>query len=451
MNRPATALLAALDAVIVVAIGVGIPLVPLTILWATQFGLVIDWLVFWRASADLWLAGNGVDLLLTIDPALALRLGIPGADVPFELGLAPLGLALITLLLGLRSGRRLGQTPYPVTGAAVGVVVVALLATAISFSARDAAALPSLPQSILFPAGVYALGLLVGYAWAPRKTEPVEFGRATRIRQAIARLVDRVDQGDRGLAALALRAGAIASAAVVGVSAVGMALVLVFGFSSIVGLYESLQAGILGGVTLTLAQLALLPNFILWAASWFVGPGFALGTGSSVSPLGTQLGLVPSLPVFGALPDGTPAFGFVGLLVPIVVAFGTAALLRPAYLDRLRGVSSRGRIVRLLATALGGALVGSSILALLTVWAGGAAGPGRLADVGADPGAVWLWSFVEFAVAMLLGLVGGATWRASAPKPAAARPTTGAPPRSDPGATAPIDPIAPRRPPADTL
>ncbi|MFB2554747.1 cell division protein PerM [Herbiconiux liangxiaofengii] len=421
MNRPATALLAALDAVIVVAIGVGIPLIPLTVLWATQFGLAIDWLVFWRASADIWLAGNGVDLLLTIDPALALRLGLAGADQPFELGLAPLGFALVTVLLGLRSGRRLGQTRYPITGGAVGVLVFALLALAVSLSARDAAALPSIAQSILFPAAVYALGLLLGYGWAQRRVEPVELGRTSRARQALARLVDRVDQGDRGLVALALRAGAISAAGIVGFAAVAMALVLVFNFSSIVGLYESLQAGVLGGITLTLGQLALLPNIVLWTVGWFVGPGFALGTGSSVSPLGTQLGLVPSLPIFGALPDGTPAFGFVGLLVPIVVGFGTAALLRPAYLDRIRGTGSRGRIVRLLATAIGGAAVGSSILALLTVWAGGAAGPGRLADVGADPGLVWLWSFIELAVAMLLGLVGGATWRTSTVTVASAR------------------------------
>ncbi|MBF4571362.1 hypothetical protein ITJ64_02420 [Herbiconiux sp. VKM Ac-1786] len=443
MNRPATALLAALDAVIAVAIGVGIPLIPLTILWAAQFGLAVDWLAFWRASGDLWLLGNGVDLLLTIDPALALRLGVAGAELPFEIGIAPLGLAVVTVLLGLRSGRRLGQTPYPLTGATVGVVSVAALALLVSLSARDAAALPSVPQSILFPAGVWAIGLALGYATAQRRVASLELAQGSAPRQALARLVDRVDAGDRALAALALRAGTIAAAGVVGFAALAMAVVLVVNFSSIVGLYESLQAGILGGVTLTLGQLALLPNIVLWTAAWFVGPGFALGTGSSVSPLGTQLGLVPSLPVFGALPESTPVFAFVGLLVPIVIGFATAALLRPVYLDHVRGSSPRGRIVRLAATSAGGGLVGAGILALLTLWAGGAAGPGRLADVGADPGAVLLWAFVELTLALLLGLLGGASWRpgttAGRPGATAARPGT-----TDKTARA-------ARPPADTL
>ncbi|GLK17106.1 DUF6350 family protein [Herbiconiux flava] len=450
MNRPATALLAALDAVIAVAIGVGIPLIPLTILWAAQFGLAVDWLAFWRASGDLWLLGNGVDLLLTIDPALALRLGVAGAELPFEVGIAPLGLAVVTVLLGLRSGRRLGQTPYPITGAAVGVIVVAALALLVALSARDAAALPSIAQSVLFPAGVWAIGLALGYGTASRRVASRELPQGSAPRQALARLVDRVDAGDRALAALALRAGTIAAAGVVGFAALAMAVVLVLNFSSIVGLYESLQAGILGGVTLTLGQLALLPNIVLWTAAWFVGPGFALGAGSSVSPLGTQLGLVPSLPVFGALPESAPAFAFVGLLVPIVIGFATAALLRPVYLDHVRGSSPRGRIVRLAATSAGGGLVGAGILALLTLWAGGAAGPGRLAEVGADPGAVLLWAFVELTLALLLGLLGGASWR---PGAAGARPRSAEtrPRSAEAHAGAADSTTRAARPPADTL
>ncbi|MDO9397534.1 MAG: DUF6350 family protein [Herbiconiux sp.] len=412
MNRPVTALLAALDAVIVVAIGVGIPLVPLTLLWAIQFGLAVDWLAFWRASGDLWLLGNGVDLRLAIDPDLALRLGVAGADVPFEVGLAPLGLAAVTLLLGARAGRRLAGTPYPVTGATVGMLGVAALALLVRLGVDDPAASPSVPQSTLFPALVYGLGLAVGYGWNSRRVAPDELGAASRLRARWRSRVEAIAPGDRGLVALALRGGAIAALAVVGFAALATTLILVTNFSSIVALYESLQAGVLGGVTLTLAQLALLPNIVVWTASWFVGPGFALGAGSAVSPLGTQLGLVPALPVLGALPQGTPALGFVGLLVPVVMGFATAALLRPAYLAHVEG---RGRRpARLALTALGIGVVGASILALLALWSGGAAGPGRLVEVGPDAGWVWLWSFVELTIAAALGLVAGATRRVGA-------------------------------------
>ncbi|WP_440710086.1 cell division protein PerM [Herbiconiux sp. YIM B11900] len=421
MNRPVTALLAALDAVIVVAIGVGIPLVPLTILWATQFGLAIDWLAFWRASADLWLLGNGVDLLLTVDPDLALRLALEGAGVPFEVGLAPLGLALITALLGVRAGRRLAATPYPVTAAVVGTVAVGALSLLVCLSAREAAALPSLAQSILFPAGVYALGTAIGAAWTARRTPALELGPSSGIRRRWRARLDRVDEDDRGLVALVFRAGALAAAAVIALSAIAMALILVVNFSSIVSLYESLQAGLVGGISLTVAQLVLLPNLIVWTASWFVGPGFAIGAGSAVSPLGTQLGLVPALPVLGALPQGTPALGFVGLLVPVLAGFATAAVLRPVFLSRVRGTHGRGRIVRMVIVAAGAGAVGASILALLALWSGGAAGPGRLAEVGPDAGWVWVWAFLEFSVPMLLGLIAGAkplTARSEAPRSA---------------------------------
>ena len=82
MNRRLTALLAAFEALLVVAIGVAIPLLPLTLLWAFQYGLAIDWTVFWRASVDIWLLGHGVDVRLTLDPLAAAALGLPGAEAP---------------------------------------------------------------------------------------------------------------------------------------------------------------------------------------------------------------------------------------------------------------------------------------------------------------------------------------------------------------------------------
>jgi hypothetical protein len=142
-----------------------------------------------------------------------------------------------------------------------------------------------------------------------------------------------------------------------------------------------------------------------------------------VSPLGTQLGLVPSLPVLGALPQGTPALGFVGLLVPIAVGYFTAAILRPGYLSNVRGRGGRG--IRLALTSIGCGVVGASILALLALWSGGAAGPGRLADVGPNAGWVWVWAFVELTVSVLLGLVAGASRRGYVDAPTGARTVAG--------------------------
>ena len=62
MTRRLTLLFSAFEALLVVAIGVAIPLVPLTILWAAQFGFAPDWSIFWRGAADIWLIGHGVDV-----------------------------------------------------------------------------------------------------------------------------------------------------------------------------------------------------------------------------------------------------------------------------------------------------------------------------------------------------------------------------------------------------
>src|SRR3990170_6910976 len=100
MNRPLTALFAALEALLVLGIGIGIPLVPLTLLWAFQYGLQIDWIVFWRAAVDSWLLGHGVDVRFALDPAIAASTGLPGAGDTFLVSIAPLAFALITVLLG---------------------------------------------------------------------------------------------------------------------------------------------------------------------------------------------------------------------------------------------------------------------------------------------------------------------------------------------------------------
>jgi len=71
-------------------------------------------------------------------------------------------------------------------------------------------------------------------------------------------------------------------------------------------LTAALEPGILGGTALLLGQLAFAPNLSVWAGSYALGAGFGLGTGSVVAPAGSQLGLLPGIPVLGALPEAGP-------------------------------------------------------------------------------------------------------------------------------------------------
>jgi len=388
MNRPLTVLFASLEALLVAGIGIGIPLVPLTVLWAVQYGLTIDWLVFWRASADVWLLGHGADVAVTLNASLADALGVEGSAASFPLTIAPLGFALITLALGARAGRRIAETPNHRLGLAATTVVFAIIAAGVALTARHPLAEPSAWQGVLLPVLVYAAGLALGALRDRRRRDDAM--------DALAALPG----GTRLLLVSALRAGLGAVAAVLAAASLVLTAMIVLGYARIIALYEEIHAGVVGGIALTLGQLAFVPNLSIWTASWLVGPGFAIGTGSSVSPLGTQLGPLPSVPVLGALPAGDLSLGFLGIIVPVLAGFLVGIVVRP----RLDAASSLPRLLG--AGALIGVVAGVS-LGLLAWFSAGSAGPGRLADVGPSPLLVAAFAALEIGLAAMAGLVAG--------------------------------------------
>ncbi|WP_108248794.1 cell division protein PerM [Planctomonas deserti] len=432
MNRPTTALFAALEALLVAAIGIGIPLVPLTVLWATQYDLQIDWAVFFRAAVDVWLLGHGADLAVVLDPAIAASLGLAGAEAPFTLTLAPLGFAVLTLLLGMRAGRRLGDTDHRALGLAAAVAVFALIAVGVTLLAQHPNAAPALAQGIVLPTLVFGSGVAIGSELGRRRRSrasaagaslsarasslgstlgaTLRSSRAGRavlapVRSARERL-DAVPGHLRASAASALSGGAASAFAVIAAASIAVAVLLATGYARVITLYESLQTGVAGGIALTLAQLALIPNVVLWGASWLVGPGFAIGTGSSVSPLGTSLGPIPALPLLGPLPQGELTFGLLGVLVPVLAGFLSAVALQPRVRRAFGGTDPGRRWLAAVGAGMG--LAGAVVLAVLTWWSAGSAGPGRLADVGPSPWWVLLFAFLEIGGGAVLGMLAAA-------------------------------------------
>ncbi|HEY8589034.1 MAG TPA: DUF6350 family protein [Naasia sp.] len=391
MNRSMTAVSAALDAVLAVAIGIAVLLAPLTALWAFQYGLAVDWAVFYRAAADFWLLGHGVDVRFVLDPALASGLGLAGADQPFVVTIGVLGFAVLSALLAARTGGRLDA--HAALGAGVAIGTFALLSAAVTLTAGAEAAQPSRWQGVLLPTLVYAAGLGVGRVLLTRPA-PGESG--------VPPLLARVPAEWRALGASALRIGAASVAGLLAAASLAVAVLLVFSYARVIALYESLQAGGLGGAILTLGQLAVVPDLVVWTAAWLTGPGFALGTGSSVSPLGTVVGPIPALPVFGALPSGALEWGFLGLIVPVVLAFLAGAIARPR-LDRDLYVPAS--IGEALGAAAGAGVVGGVLLGILAAASSGSAGPGRLADVGAEPLLVGAITALEIALGAAAGLL----------------------------------------------
>src|SRR3954452_12079668 len=73
--------------------------------------------------------------------------------------------------------------------------------------------------------------------------------------------------------------------------------------------------------------LAALPNAVLFASSYLLGPGFAIGTATVASPTAVVLGPVPMFPLLAALPDDgapSPWTALLLLVAPVVAAYAAA-------------------------------------------------------------------------------------------------------------------------------
>jgi Family of unknown function (DUF6350) len=393
MNRSLTAIFAALEAALVVAIGIGISLAPLTIVWAVQYGFAVDWTAFWRASVDIWLVGHGVDLHVSIDPSFTVASALSGSPITFALTIGALGFALVTVLLGVRAGRRIGETRFRVLGIWVAILSFGALSLLVTLSSLNPAARASILQGSFLPTLVFAIGLTIGVIRTQRAAGD----------DAGSSIGDWIADWPTALRAAirqALVGGAAAVSGVLAIAALAVAVMLVANFARVIGLYEQLHGGPLGGFVLTLGQLAVLPNLVIWAAAWLIGPGFAIGTGSTVAPLATTLGPLPALPILGALPNGQFAFGFLGLLVPVVVGFLIGAVSKPALVREVGPTNAPRWFV---VAGLGNGLVGGIMLGLLSWWSAGSAGPGRLADVGPNPITVAAFAALEIGLSATVG------------------------------------------------
>lgn len=140
-------------------------------------------------------------------------------------------------------------------------------------------------------------------------------------------------------------------------------------------LWASLDPGLGGGFALAAGCVLLVPNLVLWTASALLGPGFALGTNTSVDLTGAHLGAVPGLPMLAALPGPGefPGWIFVLGLLPLV-AGGIAGW-------NLKTADGRQLLQRIGLGAAAGALAGL-VSGILIAVSGGAIGPGRMSVAG---------------------------------------------------------------------
>ncbi|ABL83085.1 MULTISPECIES: DUF6350 family protein [unclassified Nocardioides] len=180
-----------------------------------------------------------------------------------------------------------------------------------------------------------------------------------------------------------------------------VAFALDFGTAANVMSRLHLSAG--DGTVYAALTATLVPNAAVFTGSYLLGPGFAVGVDTLVSPTGVALGPLPMFPLLAALPANgpTPAWTAYLLAVPPLVAAAAVARSQRRYPTlRWDHGALRG--------CVGGALAGL-LLGLLAVVAGGAVGPGRMREVGPFAFDVLVHAITAFGLG---GLVGGVlmTW-----------------------------------------
>lgn len=161
-------------------------------------------------------------------------------------------------------------------------------------------------------------------------------------------------------------------------------------------LWGMLDPGIGGGVVLAIACILSLPTLVLWAASVLLGPGFSLGTATSVDLTGSVLGAIPGFPTLVAVPP-PGRFGSAALLLGLVIP--AAGIWAGTVTPRVRlGLSA-------------GALAGL-VLGLAIGISGGGIGPGRMVDAGPPPVIPLVVAVPLLAACGALGSVASSWWAA---------------------------------------
>ena len=188
-----------------------------------------------------------------------------------------------------------------------------------------------------------------------------------------------------------------------GISLLVFAIAFVVDGDTALNVMSQLHLGAGPAVLYVALMLLVVPNATLFASSYLLGPGFTIGAHTLVSPAAVTLGPVPMFPLLAALPDEGPT----PLWAPYVLALAPLAAIVAVVLVQRRQPTLRwehGAVRGLAAGVLAGI-----VIAILAGLAGGAVGPGRMADVG--PLAVsTLWhAITSFGIG---GLVAGTamTW-----------------------------------------
>lgn len=169
------------------------------------------------------------------------------------------------------------------------------------------------------------------------------------------------------------------------VAAAVLLIGLLLGAERVSLIEQSLAPDAVGAWLLVALQLLYLPNLLAWTASWTLGAGISVGTGSFVSPILTTAGVLPAIPALGAVPPagaGGPwsyAWLASGVVVGAVAGWAASALRR-----------YRGGLPLWLARGAGAGLGTAAVVVGLGLLSRGDLGVDRLVGLGPIPASLAL-------------------------------------------------------------
>ncbi len=239
-----------------------------------------------RAALWIWIGAHQIPFSLTLPPS-----GLDG-----YLSYLPLG-ALIFPVLAIRNGisrtiERLDNDSSLVAPARIAFAAIyTLFALLASLFSKTDSVRPTWYFAIVY---VLPFTLLIG----------ATVGRKVALGQGFL-------YGSRIIAFL------------LGISSIIFGLLLLVNISMVKNLTTVLQPGIFGGLLLLLLNILYIPNAIVATLGYFSGVGFAVGSGTLVSPLSFRLNKIPAMPLLGALPEGRSSIAFIGV---VIVVFAGALL-----------------------------------------------------------------------------------------------------------------------------
>lgn len=362
-TRPASVLsgplVRSLRAGALLAIGTwAIVVLPALVGWVSAPESSLGWFSAVSVGSAIWFLGHAQS--------------IGGAGL--TISVTPILLLLVFILLARRVARRLLATERAevrardwsglivrqiAPGFLLGYLSVAAVAALLTFGSPVGPGVAALPGSLIVPVAGLGACLL-----RPNLADP--WGPAQRV-------FDRVP----AWLAVAWRAGWRGAWLLFALGLGVVVLRLLGSLDTVIRVHGEYDINLVAGLALALAQLAFVGNLATWGLSFLAGPGFSVAAGGAIWPAAAHPGMVPLVPVLGALPDEATYSWPMWLVLLAPVAAGVVI---GRWADRDRSEPRQPRD-RLLAVGIA-CVIAVVVVAILTALGAGSVGSERLSAIG---------------------------------------------------------------------